>query len=44
MTQYLAKKMHRIASQVDGLNEKGKVKAQTGNDQQWLQSVGAPHA
>lgn len=32
MTQYLAKKMHRIASQVDGLNEKGKVKAQTGNE------------
>ena len=27
MTQDLAKKMHRIASQVDGLNDDGKVKA-----------------
>ena len=32
MTQDLAKKMHLIASQVDGLNDMGKVKAQTGNE------------
>ena len=32
MTQDLTKKMHRIASQVDGLNDKGRVKAQTGNE------------
>ena len=32
MTQDLPKKMHRIASQVDGLNDEGKVKAQTGNE------------
>ena len=32
MTHDLAKKMHLIASQVDGLNSNGKVKAQTGNE------------
>ena len=32
MTQDLSKKMHRIASQVGGLNDNGKVKAQTGNE------------
>jgi hypothetical protein len=32
MTQEIKNKMHRIASQVDGLNDKGKVKAQTGNE------------
>ena len=32
MTQEIANKLHRIASQVDGLNDKGKVKAQTGNE------------
>ena len=32
MTQEIADKMHRIASQVDGLNDIGKVKAQTGNE------------
>ena len=32
MTQDIAKKMHQIASQVDGLNDNGKVKAQTGNE------------
>jgi len=32
MTQALARKMHLIASQVNDLNSKGKVKAQTGNE------------
>lgn len=32
MSQEIANKMYRIASQVDGLNDKGKVKAQTVNE------------
>lgn len=32
MTQALARKMHLIARQVNDLNSKGKVKAQTGNE------------
>ena len=32
MMQDLAKKMHRIATEVDGLNATGQVKAQTGNE------------